>query len=790
LSDRNLTLIEATVLNKGLNFCITNKNKGNIHKTIDTDILKFTRTLQLRHLFGNSADNIVEKFTGNPGWQPPQSKCSPSISGFTTYIQNHLKKLVSVNKIKHNISSGERKAINNLREDKNILIQKADKGGSIVIVNTKDYLNKMINMLNDPITYTQVLNVNLEDAKSKTDNIFLHLHDKNYISSKQKNYLMRCNPKMPILYGLPKIHKNNWPYRPIVSQIDSPAYKLNKYLDYLLTTAEKCIPNLLQDTTKFLQIINKLDSVPDNCILFTIDVTSLYTVLPHELVINYVQEMYIETLENWIKYTPDIKPVPNPLIAEMIKIILNQTFFSFNNNLFLQNYGITMGAPSSVKLANITLYKHLNKILKDYPKTLPLIQLRLIDDIFGIWGGTEEELLEWVQFLNNSHTSIKFTLEFSKIEIPFLDTLVYIDNNKIKTKLYKKPTDNKQYLHFNSEHPAHIKKAIPYAQALRYRRIIEDDEILKLELDKLKSNFISRNYPVNILDTALDRVSNLNRLDIIKYKEKVTNNWNSIPLILTFNNSLVSNNNINIYKKLTESWIDLLKTTPELRMLDTPKIVFRKGTTINSLLNSTVFPPIRWSTERKAHIKTIPLPDSIPITPMKLGHCKPCCKARCKTCEIISTSDSFISSHLDVSFNLLDNFDCGSSNIVYLITCTKCNIQYVGETGQSLRERFNAHRSDILLNKNTPVGIHFNSINHNASHLLVIPIEKLDTSSNINNRRTREYFWQLKLNTIFPKGLNNFPVDERTLFENLEICSVTDLELFDNLTYLALTNNP
>ena len=210
-------------------------------------------------------------------------------------------------------------------------------------------------MLSDAITYTEIPSIDLSEAKSQIDGIIEHLYSYDYISKKQKKFLTNCTPKAPILYGLPKIHKENWPLRPIVSQIDSPAYKLNKYLDYLLTTAGRCIPNLLQDTTKFLQIVNALQPIPDNCILFTIDVTSLYTVLPHDLVINYVEEMYSETLCNWNKYTPDIRPIPGNLIKEIIKVILNQTFFSFNNKTYLQNYGITMGAPSSVKLANIAL---------------------------------------------------------------------------------------------------------------------------------------------------------------------------------------------------------------------------------------------------------------------------------------------------------------------------------------------------------------------------------------------------------------------------------------------------
>ena len=180
-------------------------------------------------------------------------------------------------KVKHNISREERNAIKSLRLDKNIIIQKADKGGGIVVLNTTDYKNKILSMLNDPVTYTEIPRIDLQAAKLSTDSAILSLYAGDFISKKQKKYLMRCEPKLPVLYGLPKIHKLNWPLRPIVSQINSPAYNLNKLLDYYLTTAEKSIPNLLQDTTKFLQIINSLNTLPPKIVFYLRSMLLLYT---------------------------------------------------------------------------------------------------------------------------------------------------------------------------------------------------------------------------------------------------------------------------------------------------------------------------------------------------------------------------------------------------------------------------------------------------------------------------------------------------------------------------------
>jgi hypothetical protein len=174
---------------------------------------------------------------------------------------------------------------------------------------------------------------------------------------------------------------------------------------------------------------------------------------------------------------------------------------------------------------------------------------------------------------------------------------------------------------------------------------------------------------------------------------------------------------------------------------------------------------------------TIPKEIYLPLDIATTGSSQACKSFNCKTCNLLNKDVFFYSTVFERKFYLLDAFNCHSCNIVYLITCLKCNIQYVGETGNALQSRMNGHRYCIKFNKDTPVGIHFNSPNHNLSHLTVMPIEKIK-SNNMSERRAREFYWQLKLGTIFPRGLNNFPVKIRNRFKNLNINTFTDLELF------------
>ena len=98
--------------------------------------------------------------------------------------------------------------------------------------------------------------------------------------------------------------------------------------------------------------------------------------------------------------------------------------------------------------------------------------------------------------------------------------------------------------------------------------------------------------------------------------------------------------------------------------------------------------------------------------------------------------------------------------IKFNLTCeTKnCNLQYIGETKQHLKDRFNEHRRTIdspnIKSKPTTAAEHFlSSPNHTANEMLLIPIEKI-FSSRDSIRKAREDFLIQKGRTVDPDGLN------------------------------------
>ena len=94
------------------------------------------------------------------------------------------------------------------------------------------------------------------------------------------------------------------------------------------------------------------------------------------------------------------------------------------------------------------------KILNAFEEK-PMIWWKYIDDIFFIWEHGEESLEKFLKKLNTFHPTIKFTAEYLKEAINFLDVNVRLVEGELMTDLFVKPTDTHQILEPSSSLPYH-----------------------------------------------------------------------------------------------------------------------------------------------------------------------------------------------------------------------------------------------------------------------------------------------------------------------------------------------
>ena len=144
-----------------------------------------------------------------------------------------------------NLTKDEYTAFLSLKYMNNIIIQKADKGNTVVIPDHVSYVFKIEKLLGDTSKLIKVvfnpkhkLNKEVRHLTDIESNIKHCLDDlllNNYLNKRDYNFMRPCGSKPGVLYGLCKLHKKTdelnalRPLHPIISAIGSCSYYLEKF---------------------------------------------------------------------------------------------------------------------------------------------------------------------------------------------------------------------------------------------------------------------------------------------------------------------------------------------------------------------------------------------------------------------------------------------------------------------------------------------------------------------------------------------------------------------------------
>jgi hypothetical protein len=391
-----------------------------------------------------------------------------------------------------NISREERQALRNLCNNTNLVILRADKGGAMVIMNQEDYNKKMNEHLSQSGSYRKISN---NPIKKITREVKKAINNSS-LDERKKKRLLPNNEITPRIYGLPKIHKEGIPLRPIVNTIGSPTYELAKYVAKILGPLVGQTDSFIKDSNDFINIIKNEKVKPDDT-LISFDVVSLFTKIPLNEAILVVKE------------------VTDPKTTKLAEVCLRSTFFSYQGEFYEQTSGVAMGSPLSPIVANLFMEKFEKKAIDSYPLK-PLRWKRYVDDTNVLWPHGKEELDKFFQHLNNLSKDIKFTMELEDNgSIPFLDILINRkEDGKLGHSVYRKMTHTENYLHASSHH--HPTQKLGVLNTLSTRAIrISDKEHLEQEKNHLKKVFMSIGYKEKEIKNAINksiekRITNLN----------------------------------------------------------------------------------------------------------------------------------------------------------------------------------------------------------------------------------------------------------------------------------------
>ena len=626
-------------------------------------------------------------------------------SSYEPKIKNkHLTEIISkiehtdplLTKYKDNLRPAERTALDELKTYDDIILKKADKGNTLIVMDSEFYRDKLV--LQDHLltpTYVQVEEKEAKRVASSMEKLLVE--HKKCLTRKEFKYMTDFSWTHSNFYVLPKIHKNSaiiekvnntdnaylkmdtpgdLKGRPIISGSNSPTNRLSELLEKLLTPLVPHLKSYVKDDIDMLgKLPRKLDC---ECDLYSFDVVSLYTSISHQL--------GIEALSYWYDKSRNLIPerFTKEFILKACDFILTNNYFSFNDRYWHQLIGTAMGTKFAPPYACLTmgyleetkLYPRLSRMFS--PSVCEMIIeffRRYIDDCFQPWPRSAN-IDTFLNLLNDLHPDITFTMEkgvkqtilsVTIQKLNFLDIIIILkEDGSIETDIFYKDTNTHDYLDYYSSHPKHVKDNIPFTLAKKIHVFCSNSDTEKLRLDELRKYLLKCNYDPKIIDRGFKNA--------FLQGPAPAPTRNNITLVSTFS----PNYDIRHVTRTAQKLLDDCCNDRVRNVFNNTKVTL-----------ATKQPPnlLRQLTRAK-----FPSNNSN----MKPNGLFKCSNTNCEMCrDYVIECTSFITSNGE-EWTIREHITCKSRNVLYFLKCIGCNYATtkVGKTKTQFNTRINNHRSD------------------------------------------------------------------------------------------------
>ena len=173
------------------------------------------------------------------------------------------------------------------------------------------------------------------------------------------------------------MHRVGIPLRPIVSSIGAASYETAKGLARILKPLVGNSPYQVQNSRDFIQQIKDIKLKEDQCIM-SYDVKALFTSVPIQPAIDVIKERLEEDGELQNRTSLSVQD-----IVSLLEFCLRSTYFTFQDRLYEQQEGATMGSPTSPIVANLFMEDFEKKAIESSPHP-SCFWRRFVDDTFTI----------------------------------------------------------------------------------------------------------------------------------------------------------------------------------------------------------------------------------------------------------------------------------------------------------------------------------------------------------------------------------------------------------------------
>ena len=753
LSSKTLTRDTINLLSKGLGYAPVPAPPN--RTGLNEDLEAFARRLRIAHRFRNSRrQGKKHPFKPKSQWAPPRAS-NPALE---EYIEKTLAEEPEQKTPKPNLSRNEMKILLELGKNKDLVIKKADKGSCIVVQDRSTYVEEGKSHLADLSTYRPLDSDPTASIAKGIGEVVDSMKEAGYIDTYTHAYLYPSDRvRTQRMYFLKKLHKTPHGIRPIVSGCSGPTERVSSFLDHIIKPLVPTTPSYIKDSPHLISLIENTP-IPNDAILATIDVSSLYTNIPQ----NEGTEACLDAIE-----AAEASLIPRNVLRKLFEIVLRCNVFSFDGQIYEQIQGTAMGTKMAPSYANLFMDRFEKAFLAQEP-IQPLLWKRYIDDILCIWTGTRSELDSFLDRLNKAHRTLRFTWSISSERVEFLDLNLFKGGrfnttNHLDMSTHFKKTNTFQYLHFSSSHPRSVFKGLVKGEAIRFLRSNTDAHTFYSTLHKFRGHLLLRKYPRDFVNRILDGITHDLRTSYIPSLSPSPSpspspapspSPTTIPRLVT----TYSPHYTRLLQLLKQHW-SLVQNDPSLSALfpTPPQLCYRRNPTLADTLVKAALP----GSNRPTRGQVPP----IPITRLDSRMMR-CADKRCKVCPRAEGRCVLFSTVSNTPYTFHETFTCTDTSLIYCIVCNKCGKLYIGLTSNSLKVRFRAHRHFSETKRRVPLYRHFARKSHDflRDHRIV-PLEHCHPDA----LPEREAYWIRTLHTLIPHGLNSiygkpyYPYD-RTVF--------------------------
>lgn len=382
-----------------------------------------------------------------------------------------------------------------------IFATRSDKGGHTVIMDESDYRIKLTRHLADD-AYTPINDPGWLEAlvSEEVELVDILMNNPKVVELIEGSKVPAYEPltlSLPKFYGLPKIHKNDCPLRPITSTLGAVGYQVSKIFHFIL---KKVFPRTEYHIKDSYELIKFFDGVRLSFgdVLVSFDVVSMYTSIPFQLVYKIV--MGSASLF-------DHFGINRGLLSRILIFCLKKCMiFTALEDTYKQNFGLPMGSCLSPLMARIVM-DEVVKFLLEFVPDITFIRIFVDDTIVALNGDkVNDALLILNSFLPDE---LRFTLERENElgDINFLNMTLRRESRQgdngnrefcICTNWHRKYYASGRLLNFYSSH----KRSTILATAAHFIKtvlILSDPKFFHENRERVLETLRENSFPENVI---------------------------------------------------------------------------------------------------------------------------------------------------------------------------------------------------------------------------------------------------------------------------------------------------